>query len=77
MQNVLAALWRPREGVEIRDLGGHWYTFVFYHILDMQKVIEGGSWTFEQSLLVFHRLVENEDPHLVQSNKIDIWAQIL
>lgn len=58
MQNVLAALWRPKEGVEIHDLGGQRYSFVFYHVLDMQKVIEGGSWTFEQNILMFHRLAE-------------------
>lgn len=76
MQNVLAALWRPKEGVEIHDLGGQRYSFVFYHVLDIQKVIDGGPWTFEQNLLVFHRLGENEDPHTVPLNKMDIWLQI-
>lgn len=76
MQNVLAALWRLKEGVEIHDLGGQRYSFVFYHVLDIQKVIEGGPWTFEQNLLVLHKLVENEDPHMMQLNKINIWVQI-
>lgn len=42
MQNVLASLWRPREGMEVHDIGGHRYSFVFYHKLDLQKVLEGG-----------------------------------
>lgn len=46
MQNVLPSLWRPKEEVEIHDLGGRKYSFVFYHILDIQKVLEGGPWTF-------------------------------
>ncbi|XP_074355733.1 uncharacterized protein LOC141695383 [Apium graveolens] len=76
MQNVLASLWRPKEGMEIHDIGGHRYSFVFYHILDMQKVVEGGPWTFEQSLLAYHRLEGNEDPHLVNLHTSDMWVQV-
>lgn len=49
---------------------------LFYHILDIQKVIEGGPWSFKQNLPVFHKLDENEDPHPVQLNEIDIWVQL-
>lgn len=42
MQNMMASLWRPKEGVEIHDLGNHRFSFVFFHILDLQKVVEGG-----------------------------------
>lgn len=76
MQNVLASLWRPKEGMKVHDIGGHRYSFVFYHRLDLQKDLEGGPWTFEQSLLVYHQLRENEDPHLVNLNRIDIWVQV-
>ncbi|WOH11863.1 hypothetical protein DCAR_0831359 [Daucus carota subsp. sativus] len=76
MQNVLASLWRPKEGMDVHDIGGSRFSFVFYHPLDLQKVLEGGPWTFEQSLLVSHKLGEHEDPHLVKLNKIDIWVQI-
>lgn len=74
MQNMIASLWRPREGMEINDIGGHRYSFVFYHLLDMQKVLEGGPWTFEQSLLIFNQLQEGEDPHTVMLNQFDIWT---
>lgn len=36
MQNVLASICRPREGMEVHDLGGRWYSFVFFHGLDLQ-----------------------------------------
>lgn len=42
MRNVLSSLWRPKEGMEIHDLGASRYSFVFYHKLDLQKVIDGG-----------------------------------
>ncbi|XP_074360434.1 uncharacterized protein LOC141700626 [Apium graveolens] len=62
--------------MEIHDIGGNRYSFVFYHTLDLQKVLDGGPWTFEQSLLIYHQLKEGEDPHLVQLNQIDIWLQV-
>lgn len=62
--------------MEIYDLGGYRYSFVFYHVLDMKKVVEGGSWTFKQSLLVYRPLMENEDPHVQKLNEVDIWVQV-
>lgn len=56
MQNVLASLWRPKKGMEVHDIGGYRYSFVFYHILDLKKVIEGGPWSFEQNMLVYHQV---------------------
>lgn len=35
MQNVLSSIWRPKEGVEIHDIGGTRYSFVFYQPLDV------------------------------------------
>ncbi|KAL8125716.1 hypothetical protein AgCh_013105 [Apium graveolens] len=51
MQNVLASLWRPKQGLEVHDLGEQRYAFIFYHILDVRKVLEGGPWSFEHNLL--------------------------
>lgn len=76
MQNVMASLWRPKEGMEIHDLGNYRYSFVFFHVLDLQKVIDGGPWSFEQNMLVCQRLHENEDPHLILLQDLDIWVQL-
>lgn len=44
--------------------------------MDIQKVVEGGPWTFEQNLLLHHKLEEGEDAHLVRLNRMEIWVQI-
>lgn len=49
---------------------------MFYHILDLQKVIDGTPWTFEQSLLLIHKLENTEDPDVVALDKMDIWLQV-
>ncbi|XP_074352667.1 uncharacterized protein LOC141691812 [Apium graveolens] len=75
MRNVIASLWRPKEGMEIHDLGGFRYSFVFYHKLDLQKVVDGGPWSFEHAMLVYHHMKDNEDPHLVELKEAEIWVQ--
>ncbi|XP_074341908.1 uncharacterized protein LOC141679304 [Apium graveolens] len=76
MQNVLASLWRPKEGFEIHDIGEMRYTFVFYHPTDLQKVLDGGPWSFEQSLLIHSEVKENDDPKGVKLEDTEIWMQV-
>ncbi|XP_074336280.1 uncharacterized protein LOC141673434 [Apium graveolens] len=76
MHNVMASLWRPKKGMEIHEIGEHRYSFVFYHVLDIKKVVEGGPWTFKHSALVYHQLQDGEDPNLVHWNRMDIWLQV-
>lgn len=76
MQNVMASLWRPKEGMEIQDIGGYKYSFVFYHIMDLRKVIEGGPWSFEQNTLVYKQVNGTEDLQTMELNKVEIWVQV-
>lgn len=76
MRNVVPSLWRPKEGMDIHDLGGFLYSFVFYHIMDLKKVVDGGPWSFEQALLVFNRLQASENPHTVELQETEIWVQV-
>lgn len=76
MKNVMASLWRPRDGTDVLDLGEQRYSFVIYHILELQKVLDGGPWTFEQNLLVYHWLKDGEVPQSVPLHIIDIWVQV-
>lgn len=76
MQNVLATLWRPKEGMEVHDIGGMRYSFVFFHKLDLQKVVEGGPWSFEKATLIIHQLGDGEDPNTVQLQNVEMWVQV-
>lgn len=62
--------------MEVHDLGGYKFSFVFYHIMDLRKVIEGGPWSFEQNMLVYKQMKETDDPQLVTLNEVDIWVQV-
>ena len=62
--------------MEIHDLGGWRYSFVFYHIMDLRKVVDGGPWSFEQANLVFRQLEKSEDPHMIALQDMEIWVQV-
>lgn len=76
MQNVMATLRRPREGIEVHDIGGMRYSFVFFHKMDLQKVLEGWPWSFEQATLILHQLVDGEDPNTIQLQSVEMWIQV-
>lgn len=62
--------------MEIHDLGNQRYSFVFFHAMDLQKVVEGGPWSFEQSPLVCHCLEGIEIANTVLLNRMAIWVQV-
>lgn len=76
MQNVLASLWRPKEGMEVHDLGEQRYAFIFYHVMDIKKVLEGGPWSFEQNLLVAQQYSEGVNPLTITLEDSEIWVQV-
>lgn len=47
-----------------------------HHIGGYKYSFDGGPWSFEQSMLVYKRLNETEDPHTIILNEMDIWVQI-
>lgn len=62
MRNTIPNIWHPLGGVLILDLGEKRFLFKFYHGLDISKGHKWASWTFNNHLLVFHRLKDSEDP---------------
>lgn len=61
MKNTLANLWHLIRGVVISDLGEKRILFIIFLEIDIMRVINGAPWTFNNHLLVFHRLTKNED----------------
>ncbi|MBA0707110.1 hypothetical protein Golax_019187 [Gossypium laxum] len=62
IKNIMANLWHPLGGVQISDLRERRYLFKFYHEIDIERVINGTPWTFNNYLLVVYRVGGNEDP---------------
>ncbi|CAN0885601.1 hypothetical protein LINGRAHAP2_LOCUS15161 [Linum grandiflorum] len=76
MRTQMANLWKPREGISIIDKGEGLILFRFYHPLDMDLVLDGGPWTFDQNLLALHSLVPGDDLTQVPLHDVDFWILV-
>ncbi|CAN1812434.1 hypothetical protein LINPERHAP1_LOCUS26529 [Linum perenne] len=52
----MATLWRPGRGMEIKRMGSKLMVIRFGREVDLRRVVEGGPWSFDDSLLVLREL---------------------
>ncbi|MBA0729878.1 hypothetical protein Golax_020488 [Gossypium laxum] len=76
MKSTLANLWHPICGVQIRDMGEKRYIFKFFHSMDMERVLKGLPWTFNNHLLILSKLRRGEDPLKIPLVYVPFWVQI-
>ncbi|MBA0842187.1 hypothetical protein Goarm_002031, partial [Gossypium armourianum] len=76
MKSTMANLWHPVKGVRICDLGEKRYLFQFFHAMDMNRVLKGSPWTFNNHLLVLYKLELGEDPLQIPLVLTPFWVQI-
>ena len=76
MQQTLAALWRPRKGVFIKELDSNRFIFQFYHELDVKIVVEGSPWYFNIKVLIFARMTNNGNHRCIPLQTLDMWVQV-
>lgn len=76
MKTKLADVWRPTKGINIKDLKSGLFLFQFYHIDDMQWVLNGGPWSFDGAMLITNTIGKGEDPFEVSLYTIPFWIQL-
>lgn len=76
MEVRMSEIWRPMKGVHITEIPGNRFLFQFFHRVDLQRVIEGGPWTFDNSPLLVTWLDNKTIPRQVPLVGMDIWIQI-
>ncbi|KAG8496850.1 hypothetical protein CXB51_008116 [Gossypium anomalum] len=72
----MANIWHPLESVQISNLAEKHFLFKFFNELDINWVITGTLWTFNNHLLIFYRIQENEDPMSILLVYSDWWVHI-
>lgn len=76
MQHTLAALWKPGKGVYIKTIEANLFLFQFYHVIDLNRVVEGSPWSFNRRTLLIGRMDESMNPRCVPLDTIDLWVQV-
>ncbi|MCI38685.1 hypothetical protein A2U01_0059914, partial [Trifolium medium] len=56
MKVRMANLWSPVMGVKIKEAKPGLFLFHFSHPLDMEGVIKGGPWTFDNNMLIMEQV---------------------
>ncbi|KAL4311379.1 hypothetical protein GQ457_01G013910 [Hibiscus cannabinus] len=52
MRSTLANIWRPIGGISVTDLGEGMFLFRFYHVVDVDRICDGGPWNFNGHMLL-------------------------
>lgn len=76
MKSKMADVWRPAMGINIKEIEQGIFLFQFYHKEDMAWVLKGGSWSFDNAMLVMEEVPKGEDPLSVQLWNVNMWIQI-
>lgn len=71
----MADIWKPAMRVNIKELKAGFFLFQFYHSDDLQWVLKGGPWSFDNATLVLNTIGVGEDPMNVPLYEVDFWIQ--
>ncbi|XP_019158837.1 PREDICTED: uncharacterized protein LOC109155670 [Ipomoea nil] len=76
MSQVMASVWQPVKGVRVSELQPGLFLFVFFHDTDIQLVLDGGPWSFENHTFVCKKIHDGEILVSVPLDSVDMWIQV-
>ncbi|XP_045791974.1 uncharacterized protein LOC123886726 [Trifolium pratense] len=76
MKVRLAEVWRPVKGMSVKQSSHGLYLFKFFHPLDIEAVIKGGPWTFDNFTLIVERLKVGVSLYDIPLFHVNFWVQI-
>lgn len=76
MKSKLADIWRPAMGINIKEIESGVFLFQFYHREDVQWVVKGGPWSFDNAMLIIKEITTGEEPLKVPLWSLNFWIQI-
>jgi 14-3-3 protein epsilon len=76
MKVTMADVWRPVKGVKIKEATAGLFLFQFAHALDMEAVLQGGPWAFNNQMLIVERVQLGVQIENIPLNHVDFWIQV-
>lgn len=74
LRSKIADVWKPSRGISIKEMNQGMFLFQFYRMEDVQWVLRGGPWTFDNATL--DTIPPGENPAEVKLWFPNIWIQI-
>jgi 14-3-3 protein epsilon len=72
----MADVWRPVKGVKIKEATTGLFLFQFAHTLDMEAVLQGGPWAFNNQMLILERVQLGVQIENIPLHHVDFWVQV-
>ncbi|KAL8121332.1 hypothetical protein AgCh_018172 [Apium graveolens] len=76
MKSKLEDVWKPVAGINIKEIGQEVFLFQFFRKEDMNWVMSGGPWSFDNVMLALKPVAPGEDSTKVQTWFLNIWIQL-
>jgi hypothetical protein len=76
MKATMADVWRPVKGVKIKEAEKGLFLFQFSHELDMEAVLQGGPWSFDNRMLIVGRVRLGVQIENIPLYHVDFWVQV-
>jgi 14-3-3 protein epsilon len=76
MKVRMADLWKPVKGVTIKVAPAGKFLFHFNHPLDMEAVLSGGPWTFDNNMLILERAQLGMQLEHIPLHHVNMWVQV-
>jgi 14-3-3 protein epsilon len=76
MKVRMADLWKPVKGVTIKETKAGKFLFHFAHPLDMEAVLNGGPWSFDNNTLILEQVPLGMQIEQIPLTHVNMWVQV-
>lgn len=76
MKERMAGIWRPVKEVVIKEASTNLFLFQFFHKKDMESVVKGGPWSFDNHLLIIRNMLMGMPIQNIPLYHVEFWVQV-
>ncbi|KAK3211949.1 hypothetical protein Dsin_016655 [Dipteronia sinensis] len=73
---VIGRIWKVRHALEIESVTGNIFAFHFEDEVELQRILGGGPWSFDDALMVLERPAGRGTIDMMSFRHADFWVQI-
>ena len=74
--NTIKKAWGLHDGVQIIEVGPNLFQFKFHTEFDLERVLKGGPWSFDNQALMLRRWQKGMTAKNVKFETVSLWVQI-
>ncbi|KAK9997197.1 hypothetical protein SO802_021883 [Lithocarpus litseifolius] len=75
-KNTIRRAWGIEKGLQIVEVGSNLFQFKFQTEFDLERILKGGPWTFDNQLLMLKRWQKGMSASNVKLDHASLWVQI-